>query len=216
MVFKFLSKYYPYSRALQLRKEIFNFRQLPTESVFEAWERFKSCLWKCPDHKILLLNQILTFDYGIMMIDQERLMVAIGGNFMRKTPQEACGLIENMTHHYFQWDAKVYYKTTNNICAHYSATTFAFRFERTNSDESDNDEPSEMIEDQKLIHHLSGSPTPSSDLVVTSLSPSLTPTGDTDSILEETDTLLPHQDSTLPEVDDDIFNPEGEIRLLEG
>ncbi|GKA91619.1 hypothetical protein Tco_0813544 [Tanacetum coccineum] len=36
------------------------------------------------------------------------------------------------------------------------------------SDESDDDEPSEMIEDQKSIHHLSGSPTPSSDLVATS------------------------------------------------
>ncbi|GJT06360.1 hypothetical protein Tco_0840822 [Tanacetum coccineum] len=47
------------------------------------------------------------------------------------------------------------------------------------------------------------------------LSPSLTPIGDSDSILEETDTLLPHHDSTSPEVDDDIFDPEGDIRLLE-
>nr|GEU56278.1 putative reverse transcriptase domain-containing protein [Tanacetum cinerariifolium] len=62
------------------------------------------------------------------------------------------------------------------------------------SDESDNDDPSEMIEDQISIHHLSGSPTPSSDPVVSSLSPSLTPTGDSDSILEETDTLLSHSD----------------------
>nr|GEY46423.1 reverse transcriptase domain-containing protein [Tanacetum cinerariifolium] len=38
MVSKFLSKYYPYSKALQLRKDIFNFQQLPTETVFEAWE----------------------------------------------------------------------------------------------------------------------------------------------------------------------------------
>ncbi|GKC00801.1 reverse transcriptase domain-containing protein [Tanacetum coccineum] len=147
MVFKFLSKYYPYFRALQLRKEIFNFWQLPIESVFKAWERFKSCLRKCLDHKILLLNQILTFYYGITMIDQERLLVAAG-----------------------------------------------------DSDESDDDEPSEMIEDQKLIHHLSGSPTPSSDPVVASLSPSFTPTRDSDSILEETDILLPHHDSTSPEV----------------
>ncbi|GJY28784.1 hypothetical protein Tco_0404551 [Tanacetum coccineum] len=84
------------------------------------------------------------------------------------------------------------------------------------SDESDDDEPSEMIEDQKSIHHLSGSPTPSSDHVVASLSPSLTPTRYSDSILEETDTLLPHHDSTSPEVDDDKFDPEGDILFLEG
>nr|GFC55740.1 hypothetical protein [Tanacetum cinerariifolium] len=55
-------------------------------------------------------------------------------------------------------------------------------------------------------------PNPSSDPVVTSLSPSLTPTGDSDSIMEETDTL---HDLTSPEFDEDIFNPEGDIRLLD-
>ncbi|GKD36526.1 reverse transcriptase domain-containing protein [Tanacetum coccineum] len=244
MVSKFLSKYYPYSRALQLRKEILNFRQLPTESVFQAWERFKSCLGKCPDHIILLLNQIHTFYNGITMIDQERLMVAAGGNFMRKTPQEAYDLIENMTHHHFQWDAEVYYDTTTDMSDHYSKTTFISSeqvevlgndtgyiiqsiqhnpglghpntFYYSDSDESDDDEPSKMIEDQNSIHHLSGSLTPSSDHVVASLSPSLTPTEDSDSILEETGTLLPHHDSTSPEVDDDIFDPEGDILCLEG
>ncbi|GKA38231.1 hypothetical protein Tco_0730782 [Tanacetum coccineum] len=39
-------------------------------------------------------------------------------------------------------------------------------FYYSDSNKSDDDEPSEMIEDQKSIHHLSGSPTPSSDLVV--------------------------------------------------
>ncbi|GKB89233.1 reverse transcriptase domain-containing protein [Tanacetum coccineum] len=162
MVFKFLSKYFPYSRTLQLRKEILNFRQLPLESVFEAWERFKSCLPKCPDHRILLLNQILTFYYGITMIDQERLV----------------------------WDAKCIIRTSLNV-AHYSETTFASRervevlgkqtgytiqsvqhnpgpshpntFYYSDSDESDDDEPSEMIEEiQKFdFHHLCGCPTPS-------------------------------------------------------
>ncbi|GJS32882.1 hypothetical protein Tco_0531264 [Tanacetum coccineum] len=230
-------------RTLQLRKEILNFRQLPTESVFEAWEMFKICLRKCTDHRILLLNQILTFYNGIMMIGQERLMVAAGGKFMRKTPKEAYDLIENMTQHHFQWDAELYYNTTTDMSAHYTETTFSLRervevlgkqngytiqsvqhnpgpghpntFYYSDSDESDDEEPSEMIEDQKSIHHLSGSPTPSSDPVVASLSPSLTPTGDSDSILEETDTLLPHKGSTSPEVDDDIFDPEGDIRLLE-
>ncbi|GKA51474.1 reverse transcriptase domain-containing protein [Tanacetum coccineum] len=152
MVSKFLSKYFPYSRTLQLRKEILNFWQLPTESVFEAWERFKSFLRKCPDHRILLLNQILTFYNGITMIDQERLMVAAGSNFMRKTPQEAYDLIENMTQHHFQWDAE------DQVIL----TPFTIH--------SDDDEPSEMTEDQKSIHHLSASPTPFSDPVVASLS----------------------------------------------
>ncbi|GKF14329.1 reverse transcriptase domain-containing protein, partial [Tanacetum coccineum] len=125
MVFKFLSKYYPYSKALQLRKDILNFRQLPAESVFEAWEKFKSCLRKCPDHRILLVDQILTFYHGITMIDREKIMMAVDGYIMRKTPQEAYDLIENMTLYNFQWDAEVYYDTTTGVSAHYSETTFA-------------------------------------------------------------------------------------------
>ncbi|GKB73005.1 hypothetical protein Tco_0934417 [Tanacetum coccineum] len=48
------------------------------------------------------------------MIDRDKIMVAAGGNIMRKTPQEAYNLIENMTQHNFQWDAKVYYDTTTS------------------------------------------------------------------------------------------------------
>ncbi|GJT72255.1 hypothetical protein Tco_1031541 [Tanacetum coccineum] len=125
-------------------------------------------------------------------------MVVAGGNFMRNTPQEAYDLIENMTQHHFQWDAELYYNTTTDMSAHYSETTFASRervevlgkqtgytiqsvqhnpgsghpntFYYSDSDESDNEEPSKMIKEQKSIHHSSGSPTPSSVPVVTSLS----------------------------------------------
>ncbi|GJY69674.1 hypothetical protein Tco_0472656 [Tanacetum coccineum] len=163
-------------------------------------------------------------------------MVAAGGNFMRKTPQEAYDLIENMTQHHFQWDAEVYYNTTTDMSAHYSETTFTSRervevlgkqtgytiqsvqhnpgpyhpntFYYSDSDESDDDEPSEMIEDQKLIHHLSGSPTPSSDPVVASLSPLPTPCGDSDSLLEETDTLLSYIDDSFPEYETFCFDME--------
>ncbi|GJS39716.1 reverse transcriptase domain-containing protein [Tanacetum coccineum] len=101
MILKFLSKYYPHSRTLQLRKDILNFQQLPMESVFQAWERFKSCLRKCPDHRISLIDQMFTFYHGIKMVDRDKIMVAADGNIMRKTPQEAYDLIENMTRHHF-------------------------------------------------------------------------------------------------------------------
>ncbi|GKC20327.1 reverse transcriptase domain-containing protein [Tanacetum coccineum] len=67
---------------------------------------------------------------------------------------------------------------------------------------------------QKSINLLSGSPTLSSDPVVASLSPSLTPFGDSDFILEEIDTFLAFDDSISPDIDDRIFDPEGDIRRL--
>nr|GEY53332.1 reverse transcriptase domain-containing protein [Tanacetum cinerariifolium] len=145
MVSKFLSKYYPYLKELQLRKDILNFQQLPTESVFEAWERYKSCLRKCPDHRIILVDQILTFYHGITMIDREKVMVATGGNIMRKTPQEAYDLIENMTQHYFLIEVlgkKIAYISQNlqhqPRPGHLNIVYYLY------SDESDEDEPSEI------------------------------------------------------------------------
>ncbi|GJW47296.1 putative reverse transcriptase domain-containing protein [Tanacetum coccineum] len=244
MILKFLLKYYPYSIALQLRKDILKFWQLPIESVFEACERFKSCLRKCPDHRISLIDQIFTFYHGITMVDRDKIMVAAGGNIMRKTPQEAYDLFENMTQHYFQWDAEVYYDTTTGVSAHYSDTTSALSaqvevlgndtgytiqsvqhqpgpghpntFHYSYFDESDEDEPSKVLQVQKLIYPLSGSPTPSSDSIIESLSPSLTPCEDSDLILEENDEFLSLDDSIPPGIDNDIYDSEGDILFLEG
>ncbi|GJY86487.1 hypothetical protein Tco_0500513 [Tanacetum coccineum] len=55
---------------------------------------------------------------------------------------------------------------------------------------------------------LSSNPTPYSDLVVASLSPSLTPFRDSDSLLEETVTLLSHSDDSLPDYETFFFDIE--------
>ncbi|GJR25460.1 reverse transcriptase domain-containing protein [Tanacetum coccineum] len=73
----------------------------------------------------------------------------------------------------------------------------------------------EVLNVQKSINPMSGSPTPSPNPVVASLSPSLTPFGDIDFILEEIDTFLAYDDSTSPDVDDVTFDMEGDIRLIE-
>ncbi|GJV33404.1 hypothetical protein Tco_1393804 [Tanacetum coccineum] len=73
----------------------------------------------------------------------------------------------------------------------------------------------EVLNVQKLIHPLSGSPTPSSDLVVASLSPSLTPFGDSDFLLEETDAFLALDDSIPPEINNGIYDSEGDILFIE-
>ncbi|GKA52030.1 hypothetical protein Tco_0745226 [Tanacetum coccineum] len=176
------------------------------------------------------------------MIDQDKIMVAAGGNIMRNTPQEAYDLIENMTQHHYQWDSEVQYNTTTDMSAHYSKTTFASieqievlgndtgytiqsvqhqlgpghpnTFHYTYYDESDEDEPSKVLKVHKSIHPLSGSPTPSSDSIIASSSPSLTPLRNSDFLLEEIDAFLA-LDSIPHGIDNEIFDTEGDILLLE-
>ncbi|GKA32169.1 hypothetical protein Tco_0718536 [Tanacetum coccineum] len=127
-------------------------------------------------------------------------------------------------------DVEVYYDTTTSVSAHYSENTFALSeqievlsnntgytiqsiqhqpgpghpntFYYLYSDESDEDEPSEELTVPKSIHPLSGSPTPSSNSIVASL----TPFGDSDFLLEETDTLLSHFDHSFPDYEAFCFD----------
>ncbi|GJW96390.1 reverse transcriptase domain-containing protein [Tanacetum coccineum] len=73
----------------------------------------------------------------------------------------------------------------------------------------------EVLNVHKTIHPLSGSLTLSSDPIVASLSPSLTPFGDSDFYLEETDDFLALNDSIPPEIDNGIYDSEGDILFLE-
>ncbi|GJT42183.1 reverse transcriptase domain-containing protein [Tanacetum coccineum] len=62
----------------------------------------------------------------------------------------------------------------------------------------------------------SGNPTPYYDPVISTSSPTLTPFGDSDFLLEEVDAFLALEDDpTSPEVDDSYYDPEGDILLLE-
>ncbi|GJY11365.1 reverse transcriptase domain-containing protein [Tanacetum coccineum] len=62
----------------------------------------------------------------------------------------------------------------------------------------------------------SGNPTPYYDPIVSTSSPTLTPFGDSDFLLEEVDAFLALEDDpTSPEVDGSYYDPEGDILLLE-
>ncbi|GJV00577.1 reverse transcriptase domain-containing protein [Tanacetum coccineum] len=62
----------------------------------------------------------------------------------------------------------------------------------------------------------SGNPTPYYDPIVSTSSPTLTPFGDSDFLLEEVDAFLSLEDDpTSPEVNDSYYDPKGDILLLE-
>ncbi|GJU64902.1 reverse transcriptase domain-containing protein [Tanacetum coccineum] len=88
MMRKFLSKYFPPSMVTKLRNGITKFEQKPHESLFEAWERYKLSIDRCPNHNMLLVTQIDTFYNGLTLSHRDTINAAAGGTFMQKTPEE--------------------------------------------------------------------------------------------------------------------------------
>nr|GEX42926.1 reverse transcriptase domain-containing protein [Tanacetum cinerariifolium] len=63
---------------------------------------------------------------------------------------------------------------------------------------------------------VSGNPTPSTEPIVSNCSPTLTPFGDSDFLLEETDAFLAIDDEPIsPKIDNSYYDSEGDIILLE-
>ncbi|GKE21010.1 reverse transcriptase domain-containing protein, partial [Tanacetum coccineum] len=63
---------------------------------------------------------------------------------------------------------------------------------------------------------VSGNPTPSTEPIVSTFSPTLTPFGDSDFLLKETDAFLAIEDEPISsKIDDSYYDSEGDILLLE-
>nr|GEU82708.1 reverse transcriptase domain-containing protein [Tanacetum cinerariifolium] len=80
----FLEKYFPPSMVTKLRNEITNFFQRPDESLFEAWERYKLSIDRCPNHNMLPVTQIYTFYNGLTLRHHDTINAAAGGTFMKR------------------------------------------------------------------------------------------------------------------------------------
>ncbi|GKD78658.1 reverse transcriptase domain-containing protein, partial [Tanacetum coccineum] len=116
MASKFLSKYFPPSMVTKLRNEITNFRQLPDESLFEAWERYKLAIDRCPNHNMLPVTQIYTFYNGLTLRHLDTINAVAGGTFMKRRSEECYDLIENMTAHHNDWDTSAQrYESSSSI-----------------------------------------------------------------------------------------------------
>nr|GEW68902.1 reverse transcriptase domain-containing protein [Tanacetum cinerariifolium] len=103
----FIEKYFPPSMVKKLRNEITNFHQRPDESLFEACERYKLSIDRCPNHNMLPVTQIYTFYNGLTLRHRDTINAAADGIFMKRHPEECYDLIENMTAHHNNWDTSV-------------------------------------------------------------------------------------------------------------
>nr|GEY68334.1 hypothetical protein [Tanacetum cinerariifolium] len=52
-----MNKYCPHARTAKKMEEINNFQQEPYENLYQAWERFKELLMKCPQHYLTEIQE---------------------------------------------------------------------------------------------------------------------------------------------------------------
>ena len=62
---KFLARFFPQAKATKLRIDISSFYQYEGKSFYEAWERFKDLLRKCPHHSFTKWMQVHHFYNGL-------------------------------------------------------------------------------------------------------------------------------------------------------
>src|SRR5436189_1206346 len=97
----FIYKYFPPSRASQLKNEILGFQQLDRETLYEAWERYKDLLRRYPNHELPKWVQVQTFYNGSLPNTQEMIDAASGGSLNNKTLEEAEELIETLASNHY-------------------------------------------------------------------------------------------------------------------
>ena len=62
---RFLAKFFPPAKTAKMRNDITQFMQYDMESLYEAWERYKDMLRRCPHHGLPKWLQVQTFYNGL-------------------------------------------------------------------------------------------------------------------------------------------------------
>ncbi|GJZ72012.1 hypothetical protein Tco_0635863 [Tanacetum coccineum] len=98
---KFLNKYCPPARTAKKMEEINNFQQEPNESLFQAWERFKELLMKCPQHYLTDMQDVILFYNGLDV--PTRQILDSKGVIPSKTVADAKIAIQEMAEYSQKW-----------------------------------------------------------------------------------------------------------------
>ena len=91
-----MSIFFPTTLTSERRGEIIVFKQGEDESLYNAWERYKRLLKRCPMHGIDLTTQLYIFYHSMNYASKGIIDTACCGAFKRKSAEEARQLIEDL------------------------------------------------------------------------------------------------------------------------
>ncbi|GKE61193.1 retrovirus-related pol polyprotein from transposon TNT 1-94 [Tanacetum coccineum] len=82
-------------------EEINNFQQEPDENLYQAWERFKELLMKCPQHYLTEMQEVVLFYNGLDVPTQQ--ILDSRGAIPSKTATDAKVAIQEMAEYSQKW-----------------------------------------------------------------------------------------------------------------
>ena len=91
-----MSKFFPPALTSERRGEIIVFKQGEEESLFNAWERFKRLLKRCPMHGIYLTTQMGIFYHAMNYASKGIIDASYCGAFKRRSAEETRQLIKDL------------------------------------------------------------------------------------------------------------------------
>ncbi|XP_052735366.1 uncharacterized protein LOC108345076 [Vigna angularis] len=94
---KFVNKYFPATKAANIRREITSTGQFQEESLAEYWERFSNLCTTCPNHQISEPRLLVYFYEDLLYKDKVLVDAAAGGSLLDKTPTEARKLLSKLS-----------------------------------------------------------------------------------------------------------------------
>ena len=96
LVEAYLYRFFPHALTSERRGEIIAFKRKEGEFLYNAWERYKQLLRRCPMHGIEHMIQMDIFYHAMNYTSKVTLDPASGGAFRRKSAEEATQLIEEL------------------------------------------------------------------------------------------------------------------------
>ena len=96
LVEAYMRRLFPLALSYERRGEIIVFKKGGEESLFNAWERFKRLLKRCPLHGIDLTTQMDIFYHSVNYASKGIIDASCCGAFKRRSVEEARQLIEDL------------------------------------------------------------------------------------------------------------------------
>ncbi|KAL5554316.1 hypothetical protein UlMin_041717 [Ulmus minor] len=99
----FFQKYFPTHKTNSLKRQISNFAQKESETLYQVWKRYKDLLNSCPHHGYESWRVVSYFYDGLLSRERQFIETMCNGEFLHKDPDEAIDFLDDLSEKAHTW-----------------------------------------------------------------------------------------------------------------